>query len=156
MSDLSRLYEQDFPAWSAQTIALLSQARFGELDLDHLVEELGNMGKRERGELVNRLRVLLADLLKWQFQYRRLSARWAEIEGKTWRNSILEQRAALRYLLEQNHWLQGVLDDAIAESYPQAVELAADQTELTPGVFPRDCPFSQAQILERDYYLPWA
>ena len=49
-----------------------------------IVEELSEMGKSQQHELVNRLRVLLAHLLKWQFQYCRLSEQWAEFEGKSW------------------------------------------------------------------------
>lgn len=67
MSDLRRLYDTDYAAWSARTAELLRQRRFADLDIDHLVEELEDIGQRH--ELVNRLRVLLARLLKWQYQY---------------------------------------------------------------------------------------
>ncbi|WP_295580853.1 DUF29 domain-containing protein [uncultured Lamprocystis sp.] len=96
MSNLSLLYEKDFSDWTARTVDLLRQGRFAELDIDHLVEELDDISKSQRHELVNRLRVLLAHLLKWQFQYRQISGQWAEFEGKSWRNTIIEQRAALR------------------------------------------------------------
>lgn len=152
MSDLDRLYEQDYFAWAAQTAALLRQRRFAELDLDHLIEELDDMGRSQRHELVNRLRVLLAHLLKWQFQYGRLSERWADFEGRSWRNTIIEQRAALSYLLEKNPGLKRVLEDAIGESYTQAVDLAADETGLPAATFPVECPYQIAQIFGRDFY----
>jgi len=154
VSDLSLLYEDDFSAWTAKTIALLRQGRFADLDIEHLAEELNDMGKSQRHELVNRLRVLLAHLLKWQFQYRRLTARWAEFEGKSWRNTIIEQRAALSYLLDKNPGLRSVLADSIAEAYQQALELAADETGLPAAIFPADCPYDQGQVLARDYYPP--
>ena len=154
MSDLSLLYEDDFSAWTAQTIALLRQGRFADLDIEHLAEELNDMGKSGRYELVNRLRVLLAQLLKWQFQYRRLTARWAEIEGKGWRSAIIEQRAALSYLLDMNPGLRSVLADGIAEAYQQAVEMAAEETELPAAIFPADCPYDEGQVLGRGYYPP--
>ncbi len=140
MSDLDRLYEQDYSAWAARTAALLRQRRFTELDLDHLIEELDDMGRSQRHELVNRLRVLLAHLLKWQFQYGRLSERWADFEGRSWRNAIIEQRAALTYLLDKNPGLKRVLDDAIGESYAQAINLAAEETGLSVETFPAECP----------------
>lgn len=152
MTDLDRLYEQDYSAWAAQTAKLLRQGRFSELDLDHLIEELGDMGRSQRHELVNRLRVLLAHLLKWQFQYGRLSERWAEFEGRSWRNTIIEQRAALSYLIEKHPGLKSALTDAIAESYPQAVDLASDETGLPAVSFPTDCPYDSVQILRRDFY----
>jgi len=61
-------YEQDFFAWSQEQAKLLRARRYSELDSDHLLEELESMGARERRELVNRLKILLAHLLRWQFQ----------------------------------------------------------------------------------------
>jgi hypothetical protein len=152
MHTLSKLYDLDYSAWAAQTAKLLRQGRFSELDLEHLVEELGDMGKSQRHELVSRLRVLLAHLLKWQFQYRRLSERWAEFEGKSWRNTLIEQRLALGYLLEEHPGLKGQLNQAIGKAYGQAVELAARESELSVETFPVSCPYTQAEILDADFY----
>ncbi len=151
MSTLSALYDLDHSAWAAKTAELLRQRRFSELDLDHLLEELGDMGKSQRQELVSRLRILLAHLLKWQFQYRQLSQRWAEFEGKSWRNTLIEQRLALRYLLEDNPGLKGFLTAAVTKAYPQAVELAVRESELPMDTFPASCPYSQTQIFDPDF-----
>ena len=66
------LYDTDFYAWVQDQAALLAARRFEELDLPHLVEELQLMGNSERGELANRLSVLLAHLLKLQVAAERL------------------------------------------------------------------------------------
>lgn len=152
MSALSTLYDLDYSAWAAKTAELLREGRFSELDLDHLLEELGDMGKSQRHELVSRLRILLAHLLKWQYQYRRLSERWAEFEGKSWRNTLIEQRVAVRYLLDENPGLKGYLAEAVIKSYPQAVELAARESELPIETFPVPCPYTQAQILDPEFH----
>jgi hypothetical protein len=154
MSLLRNLYDQDYSAWAAQTAELLRQGRFAELDVEHLVEELGDMAQTQRHELVSRLRILLAHLLKWQFQYRQLSERWAEFEGKSWRNTLIEQRLALRYLLEENPGLKGYLPAAVAKAYPQALELAARESELPTETFPAACPYSEPQILDPDFLPP--
>ncbi|MFP4247185.1 MAG: DUF29 domain-containing protein [Halochromatium sp.] len=152
MHALSTLYDLDYPTWAAKTAELLRQGRFSELDLDHLVEELDDMGKSQRHELVSRLRILLAHLLKWQFQYRQLSERWAEYEGKSWRNTLIEQRLALGYLLDEYPGLKGKLNEAVNKAYPQAIELAARESELPVKTFPATCPYTQAQILDPDFY----
>ena len=154
MSQLSVLYEHDFSNWTARTADLLRQGRFAELDIEHLIEELDDMGKSQRHELVNRLRVLLAHLLKWQYQHRQLAERWAEFEGKSWRNTIIEQRAALRYLLDKNPGLKAVLADSLLEAYGQATDLAAQESGVSVAAFPLACPYSQGQILDRDFYPP--
>ena len=50
-----------------------------DLDWTHLVEELEDLSKRQRRELLNRLRVLLMHLLKWQYQSTELPYR-----GQSW------------------------------------------------------------------------
>lgn len=152
MNPLSTLYDLDYPTWAAKTAELLREGRFSELDLDHLVEELDDMGKSQRHELVSRLRILLAHLLKWQYQYRQLSERWAEYEGKSWRNTLIEQRLSLGYLLEEYPGLKGQIDDAIAKAYPQATELAARESDLPIKCFPSSCPYAQKQILDPEFY----
>ena len=74
MKNIATDYEKDFHAWTLENAALLRQRRFAEIDVDNIAEELENMGRSERHELVNRLAVLLAHLLKWRFQPARRSA----------------------------------------------------------------------------------
>jgi hypothetical protein len=45
---LSKLYEQDYYAWTEQQAALLRAGRFTELDLAHLIEEVEDMGRSQR------------------------------------------------------------------------------------------------------------
>lgn len=62
------LYDQDFYAWALKNAELIHQGRFVEVDLEHVAEGLEGIGRSERHELINRLAVLLAHLLKWRFQ----------------------------------------------------------------------------------------
>jgi len=62
------LYHKDFYAWINSQIDLLRQNRVQELDRELLVEELEDMRKCHQSELVSRLIVLIAHLLKWQYQ----------------------------------------------------------------------------------------
>ena len=105
MNPLPVLYEMDYALWASRDIELLKSRRFEELD---------DMGRSEKRELVNRLRVLLAHLLKWEYQLAALSERWAEFEGRSWRNTIIEQRSAIAYLLKMSPGLQSFLPEAFA------------------------------------------
>ncbi|MGB5832086.1 MAG: DUF29 domain-containing protein, partial [Thiohalocapsa sp.] len=62
MTDLSALYETDYAAWARCQRELLRTGRYSELDIEHLLEELSDMGKSERRELESRLLILLAHL----------------------------------------------------------------------------------------------
>lgn len=72
------LYERDFRLWIQQHIELLQQGRVNELDTIHLIEELQDMGRSSARELESRLKILIAHLLKWQFQYATLVSQWQQ------------------------------------------------------------------------------
>ena len=44
----SELYDNDFALWAERQAALLRARRFDELDLDHLIEEVEDLSRRER------------------------------------------------------------------------------------------------------------
>ncbi len=152
MNTLSLTYEQDFSGWINQHIALLKTSRFQELDIDHLIEELEGMAIRDRNELVSHLKILIAHLLKWQFQLKQLSERWEEFKGSSWRSSIIEQRSEIRDQLENNLSLKRQLTEAVAKAYPKAVSLAVKETGLVAKTFPKECPYLIEQLLEDDFY----
>jgi hypothetical protein len=154
MSELGALYSKDYTAWAHRTAELLKSGKFSELDIDHLLEELEGMGASEQRELENRLRVLLAHLLKWQYQYRQLSDRWQEFDGRSWRNTIITQRAEIQIHLRKHPGMKRFLPSAIAEAYEDARELAAKETKLPISTFPVECSYSQAEILGDDFYPP--
>ncbi|WP_051076239.1 DUF29 domain-containing protein [Verrucomicrobium sp. 3C] len=56
---MQKLYDRDFYAWSMETARLLRQRRFGELDLENLIEEVDGLARRERRELKNRFGILM-------------------------------------------------------------------------------------------------
>jgi hypothetical protein len=127
--DLCALYERDETAWLEAMSALAAGGRYADMDYKHLSEYLADMAKRDRREVFSRLVVLLSHLLKWEHQPERRSG--------SWRGTIREQRRELRQLLESgtlhNH-AEAVLEDAYAEARRQA----ADETEMSPDVFPAE------------------
>lgn len=68
MKRAAGLYDQDFYAWAMKNAELIRQGHWADIDLEHVAEELEGMGRGEWYELVDRLAVLLAHLLKWRFQ----------------------------------------------------------------------------------------
>jgi hypothetical protein len=152
MNALSELHDQDYSAWAKQMAELLKSRRFDQLDIEHLVEELEDMGKSEQRELENRLRVLLSHLLKWQFQYQKLSDRWKEFDGKSWRATITQQRAEIQFLLERYPGVRQFFEPSLKDVYDYARRLAHKETRLPLQTFPESCPYSREQILDEDFY----
>jgi len=60
-------YQTDIIAWANEQAALLRAGNLSALDIEHIAEEIEDVGKSEQRELANRMSVLLAYLLKWQF-----------------------------------------------------------------------------------------
>jgi len=140
----TELYEYDFNEWIAQQVTLLKQGKMGEIDVVHLITELEDMGKSNLRELESRLIILIAHLLKWQFQPNQQSS--------SWRGSINEQRLQLSRLLRKTPSLKRELTHTVAEVYLDALELATDDTGLAAATFPTTCPYSIEQLLDKTFY----
>ncbi len=136
-------YETDIAAWASQQARLIRQRRFDLLDIEHLAEEIEDVGKSEQRELASRMAVLLAHLLKWQFQ--------PERRGSSWERTIREQRRALDLHLKQVPSLKNKLADADWQTvlWADAVTLAIK--EMGDGDFPESCPWSMHDILSPDW-----
>jgi hypothetical protein len=133
------LYDEDLLAWAERQAAHLRAGQLDRLDVEHLIEELEAMAGKLRRELKNRLRILLAHLLKWQAQPKRRSRSWAA--------TIAEQRDQIEALLEENPSLRHDLDETARRVYPRAIRLAAIETGLPQHAFPRELPYATADIL---------
>jgi Domain of unknown function DUF29 len=139
----SSLYSTDYAGWVEQTVELLRQGRLNEVDLEVLIEEVEDLGKSQRQALKSNLRVLLMHLLKWQYQ--------PERQSNSWRSTIREHRNRILDILEDSPSLRNVLAESLDQCYRQARLQAADETDLEIKVFPEQCPYVNAQILNEDF-----
>jgi Domain of unknown function DUF29 len=84
----SHLYEQDLYAWSEVQADLLRRRRFSELDLEHVVEEIEDVGGSLYREVRSRIRTIIEHLLKLEHA--------AAIEPRAgWERTIRRERADL-------------------------------------------------------------
>ncbi len=100
MNTLALEYDRDFHSWIEKHINLLKTGQVHDLDKEHLIEELEGMANRDRNELVSHFKILIAHLLKWQFQLNQLNERWGEFKESNWRATIVEQRSEVQDQLE--------------------------------------------------------
>lgn len=140
----SSLHEQDFYAWTQQQVGLIKSGNLVDVDFEHLLEEIESMGASERRELINRLAVLLAHLLKWQYQ--------PSFRGRSWQLTIKEQRRQLHRHLKDNPSLHARLEEFVADSYIDSVLLAAKGTGLDESAFPVECPYAHNDLLSMEFY----
>lgn len=143
---LQKLYEQDFVAWCETTVAQLKAGKIHQLDIENLIEEIDSLGKRDRRELISRLRVLLAHLLK------RLYVPMPE-NFNGWELTITEQRKQIQTLLKDSPSLKPYLVETLPEVYLDSLELVS--IEYRQANFPNDCPFCTEvdELLSKQYWL---
>lgn len=67
LNQLQFLYEQDEHLWLTETIKLLKENRLAELDIQHLIEELEALSKRDKNRVESFLRQIIIHLLLWQY-----------------------------------------------------------------------------------------
>ena len=138
------LYDRDFYSWVQQQSDLLRQGQLNQIDVSHLIEELDDLGNRHYDQLESRLMQLTAHLLKWQVQH------WKQTNS--WRATIRVQRTAIAKLLRRNPGLKPRLDEAMAEGWLEARDLAIAETDLPDDQFPEQCPFTLDQVLSPDFW----
>ncbi len=143
-SNSSVLYETDFYAWTQEQAKFLRDGVWNSLDIPNLVEEIESLGRQDRRELRNCLRVLLGHLLKWDYQSGKRS--------RSWLNTIQEQRYQIQELLKESPSLKPYLRDAVSDIYEYALDLAVRETCLDEKRFPQECPYSVEQVLEKEFF----
>lgn len=137
-------YEEDFYGWISASIGLLKQKRFDEMDIDHLIEELEDMGNNKKHALVSRLAQLIFHLLKWQHQ--------PDFRGRSWDASIQEQRKKIKKLLLENPSLKSELDLFLVDAYEDSILLIKKETPIDLKLFPKECPYAFDQMMNDEFY----
>lgn len=136
---MTKLYEQDFLAWTRDQADALRRRSANELDWENLLEEVESLGKQQRSELRNHLIILLVHLLKWRLQPDRRSRSWAL--------TIAEQRRESERMVVENPSLKPELDDLLESAYRIARLRAARQSRLSIKAFPDDNPFDWQGVM---------
>lgn len=138
-------YETDYYSWIQEQVVLLRAGRLTELDAENIAEELSDLGKSQLWRLQSSLKILIMHMLKWDQQTEHRSSSWA--------GSIREHRRRIVKLLRRSPGLKPRQDEVLAEGYEDAVMWAANETGLPEDEFPRTCPYSWTDLLERPFEI---
>ncbi len=141
----SLLYDRDFHQWTQAMAEALRSRDWTGVDVENLIEEVESLGRQQRQELRNRLGILLGHLLKWQYQ--------PMLRSKSWRLTLREQRAQIRFLLKDNPSLKPYLEEAIDEGYTLGQLLVAKETPLEIEDLPEVCPYGLDDTID-DAFFP--
>jgi hypothetical protein len=138
----SDLYQQDYYAWAREQATLLRAGRYEELDLEHLTEEIEDLGGSLYRSVRSRMRTIIEHLLKLE----RSPA--AEPRG-LWRDTIHAQRADLEDDLTAS--LRRRLRAELPKQYLRARAAAARSLRrhgesAAADALPETCPYTLDQI----------
>ena len=111
-ADVPTGYENDFYQWCYEQAELLRLRRFSAVDLPNLIEELQSMGREQRFKLEASYRLIIAHLLKWQYQpQQRLSL---------WEVTIVRERANVKRREAESPSLRAQAARLVEAAYPDA------------------------------------
>jgi hypothetical protein len=150
------LYETDFYAWTrhqARALRRLKELRLNaEFDLDHVAEEIEDLGSALRKSARSQVRRILEHFLKLRFSP-------AQEPRRTWRRSITDARAELKEDLTATlrRHLRANLDELYGEARRTAVLALEDYAEEEAArLLPERCPWTLDDVLRDDWYPPSA
>ena len=144
-------YDKDVILWSLEQARMLRTGRFAHLDIEHLADEIEDVGKSEKREFAARMGVLMAHLLKWRHQPERRVADGPS--RRSWMNTIRNQRERIALAVKATPSLKASLRDPDWRklAWLDAVEQAARETGFDEGEFGESCPWPMEQVMLTDF-----
>ena len=140
---LKQLYELDDSQWLGETVSLLKNHQFSQLDLEHLIEELEDLGKEKKNAVASLLEQVIRHLLLLQYWTKE-----AEYDTIHWQEEIYNFRTQLKRKMTTN--LRNYLEEELNSIYQDALGFVKIKTANTV-IFPSQCPYSLEQLLDRDW-----
>ncbi|MFM7883344.1 MAG: DUF29 domain-containing protein, partial [Microcystis panniformis] len=132
--DLKQLYEIDDSQWLGETVSLLRNHQFQQLDLEHLIEELEDLGKEKKNAVASFLEQVIRHLLLLQYWTKE-----AEYNTIHWQEEIYNFRTQLKRKMTTN--LRNYLEEELNSIYQDALGFVKIKTVNTV-IFPSQCPYS--------------
>jgi hypothetical protein len=135
------LYDEDFYAWTQQQAALLRRLPplGNELDLEHIAEEIEDLGRSDLRAAQSLCEHIIEHLLKLEYS-------GLEDPADHWRDEIVEWRLQLEQILTRS--IVTKLD--LHECYRNDLRLVRRLERDVPGLIsrlPTQCPYTFEQIV---------
>lgn len=136
--------ETDRAAWSDEQARALRARQLSVIDFQNIAEEMESIMGNDLREMLRRFRILLAHLLKWEYQ--------PEARSNSWRSTIRTQRDDIQDILNESPSLKRFVDERLKLAYPRALSIAIEETGRPASVFPSECPYTAQQVLNHDFW----
>jgi hypothetical protein len=142
-------YETAFDTWTRHQAAAIRAGRWGEVDREHVAEEIEGLGKSE----VHALAMLLLGFL--ELIYRRCAAE----EGRySWQSAVIDFHRSMleRCQRDERARVRRVLEAHLAEKYAWARRQVLGRRAAPLWEPPEACPWTVDQLLDEHWWPPEA
>jgi uncharacterized protein DUF29 len=138
-------YDTDFYAWTQAQAAALRAKDWAALDIEHLAEEIDDLGSHIEHAIESQLIRLLLHLLKLRYDPNPRPRR-------LWMVSVESARFEIGKRLRRNPGLRSYPGEYLPEAYGQArrrllLMMGRPRTDV-----PETCPWPLAQVLDEDFW----
>lgn len=140
-------YEDEVSFLESMANHLQNNYDIDDEDRFDLAEYLFEMSNSNSRELRSRLAQLICHMLKLQYQPQRATSSWLK--------SITNQTIEISHLVEDSPSLKPRLCDTLPDIYKDGLALAKTETRLDDSIFPKDCPWTFDQLLNKNYVLSY-
>lgn len=143
---MATAYEKDIVAWSKEQAALLRAGRYSELDIEHLAEEIEDVGREQKFALQSLYWQILTHLLKLNYSL-------AQDSRAGWIEKIIEMRSQAQSRIEDTPGLSHYAEELLTRAWLQArraivkvLEIHDERVEI-----PEACPWSIEQVIDHGF-----
>ena len=145
---MSSLYDTDFTAWAEQTAQLLREARFADIDMPALIEEIDGLARSDRRAIYSQLKRLLFHLLKIAYfsnpHYKRA--------GAGWKRTVVSARHEIEEALTDSPSLAYYPATRLADAYGRVRRELGVLPDFPDDAVPERCPWSIEQVLDPGFF----
>ena len=138
-------YEHDFYTWTQAQARALRHKNWATLDVDHLAEEIEDLGQSIEHAIESHLERLLLHLLKWRYDP-------AQDPRRGRRLTIRHARREIAKYVRRNPGLHDYPAHYLADAYHVARDDAPDETGLPQETFPETCPWPIERVLDPEFW----
>jgi Domain of unknown function DUF29 len=136
------LYEEDFYSWAKAQADLLRAGRYSDLDLEHLIEEVDDLGESLKRSVRSRIRTIIEHLLKLEHSP-------ARDPHTGWVETVMTQRSDLEDELTPS--IRREVEPALPDLYDRArrnvaTSLRKHGENAAADALPKSCPYALDQI----------
>jgi hypothetical protein len=142
----AELYDEDFYAWTQEQARALRTHFMGDnrLDVEHLAEEVEDLGKSDLQAVESYIQQIMSHLLKLDYS-------GFQLPRRHWRSEVVAFRASMERKMSPS--IERKVRQTLPELYGSARRVAAASLDAEPDLgrrLPKGCPYDWDTIWHRD------